>query len=125
MSFRSIRETQQRVWPAIQNSLERHRRAREIAQNDPLATKAAQARARKPWTRVVMEETVWALAKDDMLASPAASDVVQAARAWAASWAKDPDGPPALGKDDREDVELYNAVQTLLTVIDIPDEIPA
>lgn len=119
MSFRTVRDAQQATWPRIRESLDRHRASRDLIKADPNATTAALARARKPWSRVVAEETVWAIAKEDLLATQQHAAVIQAAREWAASWANE--GPPTLADgDDPCDVVLYAAVQNLATQFDPP-----
>lgn len=116
MSFRSIRETQTAVWPAVRASLDRHRANREATRADPRATEAAKRRAERPWSRVVSEETVWALTKQGFLCTPEQAAVVKAAQEWGRSWDK-ADGPPDE-MDAEEDVALYAAVQSLASAID-------
>lgn len=121
MSFRSVRDAQQAVWPRIRESLDRHRLSRDaIKAADPrTVTTAALARARKPWSRVVAEEAVWAVAKEDLLATEQHAAVIKAAREWAASWANQ--GAPSVADgDDPCDVVLYAAVQNLATQFDPP-----
>lgn len=109
MSYRTIRSAQQAVWPAVKDSIARHAASRRAVKEDPaVATVAARNRARKPWDRVVAEETVWAIAKADLLATPEQAAVIEAAREWARSW------PTDLDLDD-EEVALYTAVQALAT----------
>lgn len=111
MSFRSIRNAQSAVWPTVKDSLRRVRASRALVAKDPSkASKSALQRARIPWDRVVANETVWAIARADLLATQAQAEVIHAARLWAKSW--DPE-PPAVGRDDPEDVDLYAAVQAL------------
>jgi hypothetical protein len=112
MSFQTIRQAQQRAWPRVRESLGIRKAQREAVHADPAtATAAATARARIPWNRVVADETVWALAKEDLLNTPEDAEVIKAARAWAASW---PNGqPPTSDTDEPEDTALYAAVQAL------------
>ena len=119
MSYRTIREAQKTIWPAVQESLERHRAARRAIEADPRsASTAARVRANRPWNRVVAEETVWAVAKADLLNTPEDAAVIQAARAWARSWSSPPDE-----HDEKEDRALYAAVQALAATPEIPDDI--
>lgn len=127
MSFRTVRVAQQTVWPRVRESLDRHRLSREAVKADRNATTAALARARKPWSRVVAEETVWAIAKEDLLATPEQAAVVKAAREWMKSW--ELVGGINREEDDRYDIALYDAVQVLLATFDppadedLPDEV--
>lgn len=118
MSYRTIRDAQQAIWPAVQASIERHRASREkVKLEGRAATAAAQARARVPWNRVVANEAVWAIAKADLLATKEEAAVVQAAREWAASW------EDALSDMDPElDRPLYDAVQALIATPNIDTE---
>lgn len=117
MTYRTIRDAQQAIWPAVQASIERHRASREKVKLDGrAATAAAQARARVPWNRVVANEAVWAIAKADLLATKEQAAVVQAAREWAKSWGDDfADMVPA-------DEKLYDAVQVLVATPSIDTE---
>lgn len=118
MSYRTIRLAQQATWPKVRESLALHRASRAALRDGAAPTAMAARDARKPWDRVVMEETVWAIAKANQLASPEAAEVIRAARAWAAV------GP--IGDDygdDPEDIALYEAVQALVsTPSEVPDE---
>jgi ribonuclease D len=113
MSYRTIRDAQQATWPAVQASLERHKASRAATEAlGKAATAAAKARARTPWNRVVANETVWALAKADLLNSKEQAAVLTAAREWAHDL-----GPELLSyPDDFDQVEhnLYRAVQVLI-----------
>lgn len=107
--FQTVRHAQQTVWPVIRVSLDLHRAARDAYRANPAgATTAAATRAEKPWTRVVADEAVWAVAKQGLLLSEESTAVIEAAKKWAKL------GPVGsdLG-DDPEDIELYEAVQTL------------
>lgn len=117
MSFRTVRDAQQATWPRIRESLDRHRLSRDAVKADPHPTTAALARARKPWSRVVAEEAVWAVAKEDLLATEQHAAVIQAARAWAKTF---PEKPSLAEGDEPEDIALYEAVQTLATQFDPP-----
>lgn len=108
MTFQSIRHAQQRVWPAVQKSLVLVRAQRDAVRNDRHPSKSAEARAKIPWNRVVANETVWALAKDDMLATEEQAAVVAAARAWVTTWEED-----GLSSMDEQERALYDAVQAL------------
>lgn len=123
MSFRTIRDAQQTVWPRVKDSLDRHRHSRKLVEQDPSAhSAAAKARARVPWNHVVANETVWAIAKADLLNTAEQAAVLQAARAWAKSWQTL--GPPSLSTgDEQTDVDLYNAVQALASYAEVSDEI--
>lgn len=120
MTFQTIRSAQQAIWPAVQESLGIIRAQRHAVQENPeVATKAAKARARTPWNRVVANEAVWAIAKADLLATPEQAAVVRAARAWVRTAPDD-----FLKQADDEERALYAAVQALATVdIEDPDEI--
>jgi hypothetical protein len=122
MSYRTIREAQKTIWPAVQESLERHRAARRAIEADPRsASTAARVRANRPWNRVVAEETVWAVAKADLLNTPEDAAVIRAAREWARDIGPDLKSDP----DDFEDADhkLYRAVQALVATPEIPDDI--
>lgn len=108
MSFRTITKAQQAVWPLVQQSLRLHRASRQAyRRGEPVSAKAAQ-NAERSWDRIVMEETVWATAKSDLLLTPATRAVIEAARAWAKV------GPISDDYgDDPEDIALYKAVQEL------------
>lgn len=121
MSFRTIRSAQQAIWPRVWESLERHRHSRKLVADNPKAHgAAARSRANVPWNRVVANETIWAIAKADLLNTPEQADVLTAARAWAKSWQDC--GPPSSSTDDQTDIDLYNAVQKLASFAEIPDE---
>lgn len=111
MSFsQKVRDAQREAWPHVLESLDRHKASRRALQRGDIEpTTAARARATKPMDRVASEETVWTLAKLDMLASPAQAAVVRAARAWAAV-ELDP-----TYKMDPEERALYEAIQVLAT----------
>src|SRR5688500_13896065 len=107
MSYKTIRRAQQAVWPAVKDSLEMQKASRQLVAEDPRgATASARSRAQKPWNKVVSEETVWAIAKADLLATPEQAAVIQAARRWAKSWE-----PLDLEDMDYEDRLLYRAIQ--------------
>jgi hypothetical protein len=110
VSFKTIREVQNAVWPVVRDSLDRVRESREATKKNPQATESARTRARKPWNRVICEETVWAIAKANMLATPKERAVIDAAQEWYCSWGGF--GPEA---EDKEDTELYEAVEKFLT----------
>lgn len=116
MSFQTIRHAQAAIWPRVSASLKLHRAHRENLPANPTA--AALARAKKPWDRVVAEEAVWALAKEDLLLTEEARAVIRAARVWAAVDVSRVDDATL----DRIDDVLYDAVQALATA---PSEIPA
>jgi hypothetical protein len=123
MSYYTVRSAQKAIWPAVAASIERHRLSRAQTEKDGvLATAAARARARVPWNRVVANETVWALAKADLLATPEQAAVLSAAKAWTKSWQGQ--APSLADGYEQDDVQLYRAVQALLTVVDIPDDVP-
>lgn len=116
MSFGTVRYAQKKIWPRVRDSLDRLRANREAALHDPSATTSALARAKKPWNRAVAEETVWALAHENLLATPEQQRVVQAARDWARFYDEIED-PCA------EDEALYSAVQALAADLsEISDE---
>ena len=117
MSFRTVREAQQALWPTVRESLDRHRELRDRVKADRNATTAAQARARKPWSRVCSEETVWAAAKADRLATDLQVELVKAARAWYAC------GPDASDEElDAADGALSRAVGAYLTDLSTIDD---
>jgi hypothetical protein len=123
MSFHTIRAAQQAVWPRVKESLDRHRQSRRAVEANPdLHTAAARARARIPWNHVVANETVWAIAKADLLNTPEQAAVLAAAKAWVRSW--EVEGAPPNSQDDTpEDVALYGAVQEWASSVKIPDDI--
>jgi len=117
MSYRTIRQAQQVAWPKVKQSLGLHKASRAALRHGEHGSAMEVRDARKSWDRVVMDETVWAIAKADLLASPEHAAVIQAARNWAKL------GP--IGSDwgdSDEDIALYNAVQALATA---PSEIPS
>lgn len=117
MSFRTIRQAQTSVWPAVKKSIELQKAARdEVRENPRGATRAAQTRAALPWNRVVANETVWAIAKADLLMTPEHAGVIDAAREWVASWDED-----ILDDMDAEERRLYAAVQALATAFEPED----
>jgi hypothetical protein len=109
VSFKTIREVQNTVWPVVRDSLDRVRESREATKKNPNATESARTRARKPWNKVVSEETVWAIAKANLLATPDQRAVIEAATDWYYAWGGFGPGP------DEEDYELYGVVEKLLT----------
>lgn len=112
MSFKTIRSAQREVWPAVQESLDINRQQRAAVANDPDgATTAAKKRASTPWNRVVANETVFAIAKADLLATPEQAAVIEAARKWADSFGDDPPTNPL--HDDPDDIALYEAIEAL------------
>jgi hypothetical protein len=111
VSFKTIREVQNTVWPVVRDSLDRVRESREATKKNPNATESARTRARKPWNKVVSEETVWAIAKADLLATPRERAVIQAAVEWYKTWGQ---GLPPDSNDPQEDCDLHLAVQELL-----------
>lgn len=122
MSYRTIREAQKTVWPRVRESLDRHRASREAVANDPFASSAAQTRAKVPWNRVVADETVWAIAKADLLSSPDQAAVLTKARNWARDVGRDIAAHPQ--DFEHTDRELYRAIQAwLATLEEIPDDI--
>lgn len=115
MSFRTIRHAQSAVWPTVRESLEMHKKSRDATKNNPRATRSAQSRARIPWSRVVANETVWAVAKQGLLASEEAAAVITAAKAWVQDWESQGVVPNLRDGDDKTDIALYEAVQALAT----------
>jgi hypothetical protein len=110
MSYRTIRDAQQAIWPAVQKSIELHKASRATTEAlGKAATAAAKARARVPWNRVVVNETVWAIAKADLLNSSEQATVLTAAKLWAHDLGPEITSYP----DDFEPVEhaLYRAIQ--------------
>lgn len=113
---RLVRATSSAIWPAVKVSLEIRTAQRKAVAKDPDAfTPAARARAERSWTRVVLEESLWTLAKQGLLCSEEQQNVVEAARAWARSWIN-ADGPPD-SMDAQEDQDLYAAIQALASAI--------
>lgn len=83
MSFKDIRHVQQDVWPDVERSVRLQDASREAALRDPRGlTKSALRRSKMDRDRVIADETVWAIARADLLATPEAAGVIQAARAW-------------------------------------------
>jgi hypothetical protein len=93
----------------VRKSLDIRRLQREAVANDPSPTRAAVTRSRIPWNRVVADETVWAIAKADLLCSEETAAVIEAAKAWTKSFSS----PPRADLDDPTDIALYAAVQSL------------
>lgn len=108
MSFLTIRRAQQTIWPLVKDSLELHKESREATRNNPNATNAAKTRARVPWDRVVANEAVWALAKSDLLATPAEAKVIEAAVKWAETMPEED-----VDHLDQEEADLLLAVEEL------------
>lgn len=121
MSFpRQVRQTASAVWPAVKTSLDIVNANRKAVLADPgSATPAALSRARRPWSRVVLEESLWALGRQGYLCSPEQAAVIQAAQDWVKSWPKD---LPPDDNDPEEDRVLYDAVQVLAATVD-PDDL--
>lgn len=110
-----IRETVATIREELNKSLDRVRVTRETVKANPeLYTRSAVTRAERGWTRVVIEETVWAIAKCGLLHSAEEAAVVNAAKAWAKSW-EDLDD---LAEAEPEDRALYDAVQALASALD-------
>lgn len=121
MSYRTIRSAQSAVWPAVVQSLRLRRAQRDAALAADNPTRAAATRARLPWNRVVMDETVWAIAKADLLNTPEQAAVIAAAREWVRVVGPDLVKYP----EDFEpvDFKLWDAVQALAAVPEnFPDE---
>ena len=120
MSYKDIRHAQRVVWPEVEKSMRRQDAARLVVQRRPeLHTSSARRRARTPRDEVIAQETIWALAKNDLLLTPATQKVIQVARRWLAIVAADVESFP----EDFEpiDVELRDALAEL--ALDIrPDE---
>jgi hypothetical protein len=117
---RFVRTTTQAAWPAVKTSLEIHNAQRRAVKADPHgATQSARSRAEKPWSRVVAEETVWALAKQGLVCSEEQHAVVEAAKAWVRAFGNDVAGDPDA---EPEDVELYRAVQALASAV-VPESL--
>lgn len=123
MNFKAIRHTQQDVWPTVRDSLDRVRKARDLVKNDPHASPASVTRSKIHWNRVVANETVWAIAHANLLATPEQAAVIEAAKAWVQTW-KEEGMVPSTGEGDHvTDVNLYRAVQELVATFEVPDHI--
>jgi hypothetical protein len=110
VSFKTIRDTLTTVWPQVRESLDRVRESRDAVRANPgAASVSAQTRARRSWNKVVAEETIWAIAKADLLTTPQEREVLEAAKDWYYAWGGI--GP----RHDDEDYELYGVVEKLLT----------
>jgi len=118
MSFRHIRHTQTDVWSKIQASLKIHRASRKAIEKGEFATHAARRNAGRPWDRIVVEETVWTLAKDGKLATEESAAVIKAAQEWART------GPIDLSELDEAERALYDAVQAFAVAFDPPADEP-
>jgi len=114
MSYRTVASAQKTVWPAVKKSLRLHRLSRQAVACGAEVSAKARQNADRSWDRIVMEETIWATAKADLLASPEHAALVQAARNWAKTWKST---PPSVADhdDDPADVALYKAIQDLAT----------
>jgi hypothetical protein len=124
MNHKAIRHIQQTAWPAVRDSLERVKAARALANQHPeRVSQSARNRARISWNRCIADETVWALVKADLIATPEQQAVVKAAKEWVASWKRDGEAPSLSTGDHRTDVDLYNAVQELAVSIEIPHDV--
>jgi len=120
MTFQTIRHAQQQIWPRVRESIDIRRAQREaVARNPTGATTAATARARIPHNRMVADEAVWAIAKENLLASPEQQAVVKAAQAWAKVTADEYE-MVELQDDERA---LYDAVQALASSLADMDDI--
>ena len=120
MSYRTIRQAQQAIWPRVKISLGLHRASRAALRNGRggKVTAMQERDARKSWDRIVMDEAVWALAKADLLASPEQAAVITAAREWVRIVGPDVVLDRQAGDDDptiAADWKLYQAVQALAT----------
>lgn len=84
MSFKDIRHVQQDVWPDVERSVKLQDASRVAGERlDPrVLSKSARNRLRIPRDRVIADETVWAIARADLLAVPEAAEVIRAAREW-------------------------------------------
>ena len=109
MSFKTVRQGQNTVWPTVRESLRLHQASRAAAREGKKLSRMEERDNAKSWNRVVSEETVWAIARADLLASPEHAAVIQAAIKWTAGL--EPLGltPDDLDTDERA---LYDAVQT-------------
>jgi len=121
MSFRDIRHAQAEIWPDVQESIRLQDASREAAQRHPHdLTKSARRRAKVDRDRVIANETVWAIAKANALATPEAAKVIEAARAWLA------DHGPAMVRypEDYEesDFQLRDALNAYATTFHIDDD---
>lgn len=119
MSFKTVRHAQNTVWPPVRESLRLHQASRAAAREGKKLSSMEERDAKKSWNRVVSEETVWAIAKSDLLASPEVAAVVNAAKDWVHGCAELEILPSDLDPQERA---LYDAVQALAASFDPPDD---
>lgn len=120
MSFKTVRHAQNTVWPSVRESLRLHQASRAAAREGKKLSSMEERDAKKSWNRVVSEETVWAIAKSDLLASPEAAAVVDAAKQWLRDVGPEMiEYPNDFGFADRK---LRDAVQSLAASFDPPDD---
>ncbi len=117
MSFKTVRHAQNAVWPTVRESLRLHQASRAAAREGKTLSSMEQRDAKKSWNRVVSEETVWAIARSDLLGSPEVAAVVQAAKDWVTSCRDLGLEPSDLDTQERA---LYDAVQSLAASFDPP-----
>jgi len=111
VSFKTIRDTLTTVWPQVRESLDRVRESRDAVRANPDgASSSAQTRARRSWNKVVAEETIWAIAKADLLTTPQERKALETLKDWYYTWGGFGPGP------DDEDYELYGVAEKLLTL---------
>lgn len=118
MSYRTVRQAQNAVWPPVRKSLELHQASRRAAREGQQLSRMEERDNAKSWNRVVSEETIWAIAKADLLSTPEHAAVVKAAKDWVTS-CRD------LGLDvsdlDAQERALYDSVQSLAASFE-PDD---
>lgn len=113
MSYRTVASAQQAVWPKVRESLRLHRASRAAAARGEALSNMEKRDARKSMEHIAANETVWAIAKADLLNSPEQAAVLRAARVWAKAI-----GPYLINEPhnaEPEEHELYRAVQELAT----------
>lgn len=120
MSYKTVRHAQNAVWPTVRESLRLHQASRAAAWEGKKLSRMEERDAKKSWNRVVSEETVWAIARSDLLASPEEAAVLAAAKQWLRDVGPEMiEYPEEFGFADRK---LRDAVQALATSFDPPDD---
>ncbi len=126
MSYKDIRHAQAQVWPAVEASMKRQDLSRLLTNQDPAGhTSSARRRARIPRDQVVVTETIWALAKADLLCNGETQKLIDAVRKWYK--AVGPDMAEYPVEFDPEDFALREALNNYLLAINPAEdeELPA
>lgn len=117
MSYRTVRQAQNAVWPPVRQSLELHQASRRAGREGKALSRMEERDNAKSWNRVVSEETIWAIAKADLLSTPEHAAVIKAAKAWASSCNE---MGLTLSDLDTQERALFDALQELAVSFDPP-----